>query len=108
MEGAQVFFEEISVFACDHIKVRLRNTLDVLYLFVPLQEDVEPYFKAYRRFTKLVDESPIKVWKRLVIACLGKLPDYESCVTAWSLINEGCVTAWSLINKGCVPAWSRI
>ncbi|CAH3017916.1 unnamed protein product, partial [Porites evermanni] len=29
-------------------------------LFVP-EADVEPYFKAYRRFTKLLDESPIKV-----------------------------------------------
>ncbi|KAM7437880.1 hypothetical protein ABFA07_012538 [Porites harrisoni] len=28
-------------------------------LFVP-EADVEPYFKAYRRFTKLLDESPIK------------------------------------------------
>lgn len=28
-------------------------------LCVP-EEDVEPYFKAYRRFTKLIDESPIK------------------------------------------------
>jgi len=30
-------------------------------LIVLLQEDVEPYYEAYRTFTKLLDESPIQV-----------------------------------------------